>query len=178
MMKSSEAERQVEEFNALIERQRRHIKQLEQRGDDAISAKIIFDSLSVSLSLYMHERHRIHCYVEAEQPKLAFAQKAAAGFTNSNGVELKTVLSCGSRATTQGELGRMSDREDALVEIPSMHRADRKMTCAKCGDALNAPEWSDFLSARRVINLWSCTECGYSFVETLSGAVYQKHVAA
>jgi hypothetical protein len=178
MMKSSEAERRVEEFSALIERQRHLIKQLEKCGDDVTSAKIIFDSLSVSLSLYMHERHRVHCHVEKEQPKFSFAQTTASGFTNNNAVELKSVLSFGPHATTQVALGRMSDRENSFAEIPSVRRADRKMTCAKCGDALNAPEWSDFLSARRIINLWSCTECGYSFVETLSEAGYSKHVAA
>jgi hypothetical protein len=47
-----------------------------------------------------------------------------------------------------------------MVAIASMRQSDREMTCAKCGDALIAPEWSEFLSGRRVFNFWSCTKCG------------------
>jgi len=36
-------------------------------------------------------------------------------------------------------------------------------TCTKCGEALIAPEWSEFVSERLVINLWSCTKCGDRF---------------
>ena len=37
------------------------------------------------------------------------------------------------------------------------------MTCAKCGEALIAPDWSEFVSERLVLNLWSCTKCGDRF---------------
>jgi len=36
-------------------------------------------------------------------------------------------------------------------------------TCKKCGDALIAPEWSEFVSERLVIKLWSCPKCGCEF---------------
>jgi len=36
-------------------------------------------------------------------------------------------------------------------------------TCAKCGELLIAPEWSEFVSERLVVNLWSCTKCGDRF---------------
>jgi ribosomal protein L37AE/L43A len=36
-------------------------------------------------------------------------------------------------------------------------------TCAKCGEALIAPDWSEFVSERLVINLWSCTKRGDRF---------------
>jgi transcription elongation factor Elf1 len=36
-------------------------------------------------------------------------------------------------------------------------------TCFKCGEALIAPAWSEFVSERLVVNLWSCTECGDQF---------------
>ena len=36
-------------------------------------------------------------------------------------------------------------------------------TCFKCGEALIAPDWSEFVSERLVVNLWSCTECGNRF---------------
>ena len=52
-MEAPEAERRVE-VSALVECQRHLIEQLERGGNDVTSAKIIFDSLRVSLSLYMH----------------------------------------------------------------------------------------------------------------------------
>ena len=39
--------------------------------------------------------------------------------------------------------------------------------CAKCGEALIAPDWSEFVSERLVVNLWSCDRCGDRF-ETLA----------
>lgn len=35
--------------------------------------------------------------------------------------------------------------------------------CAKCGYALIAPEWSEFVVDGLVLNLWICTKCGYRF---------------
>jgi hypothetical protein len=55
----AEAERRVPEINALIDRQRELIEQLEQQGVDLTSAKIVFESLVVSLSLYVKNRHRL-----------------------------------------------------------------------------------------------------------------------
>jgi len=37
------------------------------------------------------------------------------------------------------------------------------MACAKCGDALIAPEWSGFVSERHVRHLWRCTNCDDQF---------------
>jgi ribosomal protein L37AE/L43A len=39
--------------------------------------------------------------------------------------------------------------------------------CAKCGEMLVAPDWSEFVSERLVVNLWSCTKCGDRF-ETMA----------
>jgi hypothetical protein len=55
----AEAERRVPEVNALIDRQRELIEQLHQQGVDLTSAKIVLDSLIVSLSLYVQDRHRL-----------------------------------------------------------------------------------------------------------------------
>ena len=52
-MEAPEAEHRVE-VSALVECRRRRIEQLERGGNDVTSANIIFDSLRVSLSLYMH----------------------------------------------------------------------------------------------------------------------------
>ena len=55
-----------------------------------------------------------------------------------------------------------------MVAIASMLQSDPGMTCAKCGDALDGPEWSEPLSGHRVLQLWSCKKCGYCFAEMLS----------
>ena len=36
-------------------------------------------------------------------------------------------------------------------------------TCVKCGEALIAPDWSEFVSEHLVLNLWICTKCGDRF---------------
>jgi hypothetical protein len=83
-MKAPEAERGVEEFSALVECQRRFIEQLERGGNDVTSAKIILDSLRVSLSLYIHNWHRVRCYVEPEQPEMVLAAQTPATCTAGN----------------------------------------------------------------------------------------------
>jgi hypothetical protein len=178
MMEYSEAERRVEKYSSLIERQRVLIKQLEKYGADVTSAKIIFDSLSVSLSLSLHDRHRVRCHVDSGQLKGAFTAPETADFTNNNEAEPESVLTNMPCAATQLTVVQMSDHEGAVADLPSMHYVDREMTCARCGDALSAPKWSEFLGAHRIVNLWSCTECGYSFVETLSEYGYSEHAAA
>ncbi|HMF22934.1 MAG TPA: hypothetical protein VKG24_12510 [Pseudolabrys sp.] len=55
----AEAERRVPEVNALIDRQRQVIEELDLHGIDLTSAKIVLDSLLVSLSLYVQHRHRL-----------------------------------------------------------------------------------------------------------------------
>lgn len=55
----AEAERRVPEVNALIDRQRQLIEDLELHGIDLTSAKIVLDSLLVSLSLYVQSRHQL-----------------------------------------------------------------------------------------------------------------------
>jgi len=58
MFELLEAERRVAECNARIEHQRRFIEELGYQ-DDMTSAQIVFDSLCVSLSLYLRDRHRL-----------------------------------------------------------------------------------------------------------------------
>ena len=36
-------------------------------------------------------------------------------------------------------------------------------TCAKCGEMLIAPDWSEFVNERLVVNLWTCTKCSDRF---------------
>ena len=37
------------------------------------------------------------------------------------------------------------------------------MTCVQCGDEMIAPEWSMLVRKQRIVNLWSCRECGCCF---------------
>ena len=37
------------------------------------------------------------------------------------------------------------------------------ITCPNCCEALIAPDWSEFVSERLVVNLWICTKCGDRF---------------
>jgi len=63
-MRISELERRVSELTALLKAQQRLIVKLEKRGGDLTSAKIVFDSLRVSLFLATQDWHRARCYVE------------------------------------------------------------------------------------------------------------------
>jgi hypothetical protein len=58
----SEAERRVKELTSLITNQLRLIRKLEKRGRDLTSAKIVFDSLRVSLFLATQDWHRARCF--------------------------------------------------------------------------------------------------------------------
>jgi hypothetical protein len=59
MMELLEAERRVVESNALIEYQRQLIEELTYEGHDITSVQIVFESLLVSLSLHVQDRHRL-----------------------------------------------------------------------------------------------------------------------
>ena len=57
-MEAPGVEHRVEEFRALVQCQSRIVEQLEKSGNDAVSARIIHDSLRASLSLYIHDQNR------------------------------------------------------------------------------------------------------------------------
>jgi hypothetical protein len=64
--------------------------------------------------------------------------------------------------------GRNSDSEEAPTELRSrntrtFHKSRPIVPCAQCGEALFAPEWSEYLDDRRVRHLWSCDSCSYEF---------------
>jgi hypothetical protein len=59
MIELVEADRRVAETNALIERQRQIIEVLGYEGYDITSEQIVFDSLCVTLSLQVQDRHRL-----------------------------------------------------------------------------------------------------------------------
>ena len=66
MFELLEAEGGVAETNGLIERQRLLIEQLGYEGYDTTSARTVFDSLRVSLALYLQERHRLRAVLNSK----------------------------------------------------------------------------------------------------------------
>jgi hypothetical protein len=59
MFELLETERRVAECNALIERQRRLVEESAHQDCDVTSAQIVFESLCVSLTLYLQSRYRL-----------------------------------------------------------------------------------------------------------------------
>jgi ribosomal protein L37AE/L43A len=59
--------------------------------------------------------------------------------------------------------GKNENKEVTMTTVASIRNFECETTCAKCGNALIAPEWSEYVSERLVLNLWSCTKCGCQF---------------
>ena len=47
--------------------------------------------------------------------------------------------------------------------VHSFYRSRPIVPCAQCGEALLAPEWSEYFDDRRIRHFWSCDGCGYQF---------------
>jgi len=75
MFELLEAERRVAECNARIELQRRVIEELGHRVETT-SARIVFESLCVSLSLHLQDRHRLRELREAGSAEHSSSKKA------------------------------------------------------------------------------------------------------
>ena len=146
-MEAPEAERRVEEFSVLVECQRRLIEQLERGGNDPTSAKIIFDSLQVSLSLYIHDRHWVSCCVGPEQREMRVASQFPATWSGGNcepvqpraprpewglkpvfGIVPRVALR-GGETSTKNEIKAELDKTP-VVSDESVH----KETSDQCGD--------------------------------------------
>jgi ribosomal protein L37AE/L43A len=54
-------------------------------------------------------------------------------------------------------------KEVTMTTVASFRDSKSETTCASCGESLIAPEWSEYVSERLVINLWSCPNCGSKF---------------
>jgi ribosomal protein L37AE/L43A len=50
-----------------------------------------------------------------------------------------------------------------MTTTASTYNSGWGTTCIQCGDALIAPEWSEYVNERLVLNIWSCTKCGCRF---------------
>ena len=55
----AKSDRQVAVANTLVDLQRELVEYVEQAGGDVVSAKIVFDSLLLSLALSVNHRHRL-----------------------------------------------------------------------------------------------------------------------
>ena len=60
----------VREINELIVRQRKLIEKLQGSRSDLTSAKIVLDSLVVSLTLHLHERDQLRAMFNAEMAEI------------------------------------------------------------------------------------------------------------
>jgi len=47
--------------------------------------------------------------------------------------------------------------------VPAFPQSRPILPCAQCGEALFAPEWSEYFDDRRIRHCWSCDACDYQF---------------
>ena len=47
--------------------------------------------------------------------------------------------------------------------VSAFHQSRPIVPCAQCGEALFAPEWSEYFDDRRIRHFWSCDACDYQF---------------
>jgi hypothetical protein len=66
MIELSEIERRIAECNARIEHQRLVIEELREEGRDFTSAKAVFDSLYLSLSVHVRDRHQLRARLDVQ----------------------------------------------------------------------------------------------------------------
>ena len=50
-----------------------------------------------------------------------------------------------------------------MTTMASIRNSKFETTCDKCGKALIAPKWSEYVSDGLVLNFWYCLKCGYQF---------------
>ena len=50
-----------------------------------------------------------------------------------------------------------------METMASIRDSKFETSCTKCGNALIAPEWSEYVSDGLVLNFWSCWKCGHQF---------------
>ena len=70
-------ERGVREINELIDRQRKLIKELHESSSDFTSAKIVLDSLIVTLTLHLQKRDQLRAMFNAEMAEVFAACRNA-----------------------------------------------------------------------------------------------------
>ena len=73
----------VREINELIDRQRELIEELEESRSDLTSAKIVLDSLIVTLTLHLQERDQLRAMFNAEMAEVFAACRNASAEARS-----------------------------------------------------------------------------------------------
>ena len=62
-----------------------------------------------------------------------------------------------------------------MLTPASNRNSEFETSCNKCGEALIAPKWSEYVSDGLVLNFWSCTKCGFQFeTEAFVPCAYRK----
>jgi hypothetical protein len=52
--------------------------------------------------------------------------------------------------------------------VRAFHQSRPIVPCAQCGEALFAPEWSEYFDDHRIRHFWSCDSCDYQFETMVS----------
>jgi ribosomal protein L37AE/L43A len=55
------------------------------------------------------------------------------------------------------------NKEVIMTAVAFVRNSEFEATCAKCGKALTAPKWSEYVSDGLVLKFWHCLKCGYQF---------------
>ena len=76
-------ERGVREINELIDRQRKLIEKLQESRSDLTSAKIVLDSLIVTLTLHLQKRDQLRAMFNAEMAEVFAACRNASAEARS-----------------------------------------------------------------------------------------------
>jgi hypothetical protein len=61
-----------------------------------------------------------------------------------------------------------------MVCASTDHNSPYGIVCIRCNDGLIAPDWSKYISERRVSHSWSCDSCGHRF-QTLHHLHFNTH---
>jgi ribosomal protein L37AE/L43A len=84
------------------------------------------------------------------------------GINANRNVRNSITLTKGSVRERSGKNNKIK-QEATMTTVGCICNLSREMTCEKCGEALIAPEYAEYVSERLILNLWSCTNCGYRF---------------
>ena|SRR6185436_15251956 len=69
----------------------------------------------------------------------------------------------GSLATARKRQKEDVPMQHRTESLRSFHQSRPVVPCAQCGEALFAPEWSEYFDDRRIRHVWSCDRCDYQF---------------
>ena len=53
-----------------------------------------------------------------------------------------------------------------MTTVAEARSSQTETQCARCGNSLIAPEWSEYVNGGHIVNLWACPNCGCRFETT------------